>query len=169
MQHLFNQLFRIIYRLLYFLRNYMPFSTESSERMVLHRRRSCRSRRSRVCRLDPPLTAAEGERNRACSDCRAATAKAELVPQIRLGGGFGRNPQSLFYNALSSESKVWADYRLLEVLQINDRGCSCRHSDFRCCCHLHLGCRPNIRPSCRRNCRDRCYNFRPGHCCSRCY
>ena len=43
----------------------------------------------------PPLTAAAGERNRACSNCRAATAAAELVPQIRLGGGFCWNPQGL--------------------------------------------------------------------------
>ncbi len=49
--------------------------------MVLQCRWSCRSRRSRVFRLDPPPTAAEGECNRACSDCRAATAVAELIPQ----------------------------------------------------------------------------------------
>ncbi len=47
-----------------------------------------------VCSFAPPLTAAEGERNRACSDCRAATAVAELVPQIRLGGGFGRDAET---------------------------------------------------------------------------
>ncbi len=63
--------------------------------MYLHGRRSCRSRQSRVYKFDPPPTAAAGECNRACSDCRAATAEAELVPQIRLGGGFRRNPQGL--------------------------------------------------------------------------
>ncbi len=48
--------------------NYIPFYTESSWRMCLHCRRSCRSRRSRVCKFDPP-------------------------PNPRLGGGFRRNPQ----------------------------------------------------------------------------
>jgi len=76
-----------------YLGNYIPFYTESNRQMYLHGRRSCRSRQSRVCKFDPTPTASEGECNRACSDCRAATAEAELVPQIRLGGGFCRNPQ----------------------------------------------------------------------------
>ncbi len=50
--------------------------------------------RGRVSSFDPPLTAAESERNRACSDCRAATAEAELVPQIRLGWGLGREAET---------------------------------------------------------------------------
>ncbi len=37
--------------------------------------------------LTPPPTAAEGECNRACSDCRAATAVAELVPQTPASAG----------------------------------------------------------------------------------
>ncbi len=69
---------------------YKAAYTESSWRMYIHCRRSFRSQLRRVY---PPPTAAEGEHNRTCPDCRAATTEAELVLQIRLGGGFDRNSQ----------------------------------------------------------------------------
>ena len=73
----------------------------------------------------PPPTAAEGERNRACSDCRAATAEAELVPQIRLGGGFGRNPQG--DTVLDYRSCKIVSNRLCEFLSGTNRSLGLRN------------------------------------------
>ncbi len=74
--------------------NYIPFYTESSWRMCLHRRRSYRSRQSRVYKFDPP-------------------------PSPRQGGGFGRNSQGstvldyrwckCVYNRLKGKAEDFSD------------------------------------------------------------